>query len=203
MKAISVKNPWAFLIFHGKDVENRTWPTNFRGTIAIHSSQRPEKGHVLNATQLSHLDHDVVKVLQKGSYPNGAIIGQVDITGCVQDSGSIWAVAGQYHWQLANSVMYPKPIPCKGKLNFWDVPDDAAKKIVCQYKMGNGDYGQLCPCCGWDLSDDCVYDNNILSTEPKEDRAGAFHFGISAKSWEELWKCPDCRTMFRHEAQNF
>jgi hypothetical protein len=39
MKAISIRAPWAWAILHaGKDVENRTWPTNVRGTVAIHAS---------------------------------------------------------------------------------------------------------------------------------------------------------------------
>ena len=36
-KAISIKQPWAYLIASGtKDVENRTWKTNFRGRVLIH-----------------------------------------------------------------------------------------------------------------------------------------------------------------------
>ena len=39
MKALSIKQPWASLIAHGiKDIENRTWKTNFRGRIYIHAS---------------------------------------------------------------------------------------------------------------------------------------------------------------------
>jgi hypothetical protein len=39
MKCLSVRNPWSYLICSGlKDVENRTWKTNFRGEILIHSS---------------------------------------------------------------------------------------------------------------------------------------------------------------------
>ena len=38
-KAISIKQPWASLIAHGiKNIENRTWKTNFRGRIYIHAS---------------------------------------------------------------------------------------------------------------------------------------------------------------------
>ena len=41
MKAITIKQPWASLIVHGvKDIENRTWHTNFRGRVLIHSSSK-------------------------------------------------------------------------------------------------------------------------------------------------------------------
>ena len=37
MKAISIRQPWAWLIVHGyQDVENRTWSTKHRGPILIH-----------------------------------------------------------------------------------------------------------------------------------------------------------------------
>ena len=44
MKALSIKQPWASLIAHGiKDIENRTWKTNFRGRIYIHACGKPIK----------------------------------------------------------------------------------------------------------------------------------------------------------------
>jgi ASCH domain len=44
MKIISIRQPWAGLIVSGlKDVENRTWPTRYRGPILIHASQRPDE----------------------------------------------------------------------------------------------------------------------------------------------------------------
>src|SRR4051812_38769522 len=39
MKALTIKQPWAKLIFEGgKDIENRSWPTGVRGRVAIHTS---------------------------------------------------------------------------------------------------------------------------------------------------------------------
>ncbi len=40
MKTLSIKQPWATLIVsHGKDIENRTWATKFRGRFLVHASQ--------------------------------------------------------------------------------------------------------------------------------------------------------------------
>lgn len=40
MKAITIKQPWASLIAAGlKDIENRTWKTNFRGRVLIHAAK--------------------------------------------------------------------------------------------------------------------------------------------------------------------
>lgn len=39
VKVLSVKNPYAYSIIHGgKDVENRTWNTDYRGRLYIHAS---------------------------------------------------------------------------------------------------------------------------------------------------------------------
>jgi patatin-like phospholipase/ASCH domain-containing protein len=41
MKSLSIRQPWASLIISGvKDVENRTWPTRYRGPVLIHASLR-------------------------------------------------------------------------------------------------------------------------------------------------------------------
>ena len=40
MKALSIQQPWAFLIVNGlKDIENRDWSTTFRGLIYVHAGK--------------------------------------------------------------------------------------------------------------------------------------------------------------------
>lgn len=42
MKAISLHQPWASMITAGKkDIETRTWPTEYRGELLICSTRRP------------------------------------------------------------------------------------------------------------------------------------------------------------------
>ena len=44
MKALSIRQPWAWLIVNGyKPVENRTWNTKVRGLILIHASKGFDK----------------------------------------------------------------------------------------------------------------------------------------------------------------
>ncbi|MEU0468957.1 ASCH domain-containing protein [Amycolatopsis sp. NPDC006131] len=41
MKAITVRQPWAWAIAKGyKPIENRTWSTDHRGLIAIHAAAK-------------------------------------------------------------------------------------------------------------------------------------------------------------------
>jgi hypothetical protein len=44
MKALSVRQPWAWAIIHaGKDIENWTWRTHYRGEVAIHASSKMDE----------------------------------------------------------------------------------------------------------------------------------------------------------------
>jgi hypothetical protein len=43
-KAISIRQPWAWLIVNGfKDVENRSWKTKYRGPVLVHAGRKIEK----------------------------------------------------------------------------------------------------------------------------------------------------------------
>lgn len=95
MKALSIKQPWASLIAHGiKDKENRTWKTNFRGRIYIHSSAVHLYYKELSLVRLEELKINHPKILKKlldKSLTTSAIIGEVDIIDCVVNHPSIWA----------------------------------------------------------------------------------------------------------------
>jgi hypothetical protein len=114
MKALTVRQPWAELIIRGqKDVENRSRTTTHRGQLAIHAGLG--------------LDSSEPKV--QGELDRGAIIGVVDVVGCVQGSKSPWAVSGQWHWLLANPRRLSKPIPYRGALGLWTV-DPATEGLI-------------------------------------------------------------------------
>jgi hypothetical protein len=51
MKALSIRQPWAWLIIAGiKDIENRRWATNHRGPILVHAALMP------NATPMDEVE---------------------------------------------------------------------------------------------------------------------------------------------------
>ena len=44
MKALSIQQPWAWMILYGtKRVENRTWATSFRGPFLIHAGLKADR----------------------------------------------------------------------------------------------------------------------------------------------------------------
>lgn len=135
MKAISVRQPWAWAIIHGgKDVENRTRNIagDYRGPVAIHAS----KGY-------DELDfYYVSDILAPGDLPEmdaiafGAVIGVATLWAvhqgvqgawcCPRDERRYqrWAVPDQWHLCLTNQRPLPEPIPYRGQLGLWALPDD-------------------------------------------------------------------------------
>ncbi|MDR1897105.1 MAG: ASCH domain-containing protein [Prevotellaceae bacterium] len=118
MKVLTVKNPWASLIISGgKDVENRTWKTNYRGRILVHSSIRRDTScNAYFRTDWSYVKY--VKFLLDVAF-DGCVIGSVELADCVQNSTSRWAEKDMWHWILKD----PKPlvpIPAKGRLGLWE-----------------------------------------------------------------------------------
>lgn len=137
-KVITVKQPWARLIAQGvKNIENRTWKTNYRGRVLIHASSIPVKminpNNVFTKEQWNSLSDGIQKEIICGKdYVNSAIIGSVEIVDCVVNHSSIWAEKGVYNWVLANPILYSKPIEnVKGKLSFWDYSGIKEVKIEC------------------------------------------------------------------------
>jgi hypothetical protein len=135
MKALSIRQPWAYLICKGlKDVENRSWSTEFRGRIYIHTGLKFDKyGFDKITGQFSPVDIKTKMILLatfiKGAFTLGAIIGEVDIVNCRyrfpeenDNLYSVWHEPGRYGFILANPVFYEHPLPCKGRLRFFE-PD--------------------------------------------------------------------------------
>ena len=117
MKALSIQQPWAAaIIYGGKDIENRSWNTKYRGRFYVHSSL----GFAKNAPQ------EVWDIFDKhfpdGSEAYGGIIGTVELVDCVNSSDSKW-------WQGPKGFVLKNPEPCafkraKGRLGFYEVPRD-------------------------------------------------------------------------------
>lgn len=130
MKALTIRQPWAWAIFHaGKTIENRSWATRLRGTVAIHAAKGMTDKEYNGAARFiieltGQSDH-----FYQASLVRGAILGTVEIVDCVSQSDSPWFM-WEYGFVLRNPIVLPEPIPCKGALGFWDVPQDLLSKIT-------------------------------------------------------------------------
>lgn len=139
---LSVRQPWAWLICAGfKDVENRTWTTNYRGDLFIHA------GKLFDWSALNRIpprvafevckhfgigyQHDPVSGIsftRKGKFNDaefGAIVGKAILFGVCSNSSGVWAEPGAYHWIMKRPLLI-EPIPMNGRLGVFraEVPDE-------------------------------------------------------------------------------
>jgi len=117
MKALSVKQPWAWAIVHGyKDVENRDWDTKYRGEVLIHAS----KGFDMEGYDFIKQMLPDVDVPKPEDFFRGGVVGSVEITDCVTAMDSEWFF-GKWGFTVTNAKTCVPRI-CKGALGFFE-PD--------------------------------------------------------------------------------
>src|SRR5713101_4125399 len=121
MRALTVRQPWAWAIVHaGKDIENRSWTNRHAiSTIAIHAGY--------GVDPLEELPRGVKKP-GKNELIRGAIIGVVDVVDIVDRHRSKWFI-GPLGSVLRNPRRLREPIFCKGRLGLWQLPQGAKDKI--------------------------------------------------------------------------
>jgi hypothetical protein len=128
---LSVRQPWAWLIIYGgKTIENRTWSTQKRGRIGIHAGKgmtQAEYADVISFLYFRDMD-DVIDLLPRPlELERGAVIGTVDLTGCVEQDTCTredrrWFI-GPHGLVLRDPKPLAKPVPWKGALGFFGVPE--------------------------------------------------------------------------------
>ena len=93
--ALSVRQPYAhYILYCGKDVENRSWKTAYRGWLLLHVPARALPG-------------------ASREMPRSAHIGMVEIIDCVAHSDSPW-FAGPYGLILGRRIALKKAIRANG-----------------------------------------------------------------------------------------
>jgi len=100
MRALTVRQQWAWAIIHGgKDVENRSWTNRYAtGVIAIHAG--------VGLDSFDFLPRGARRP-QPEELKHGAIIGVVEVSGVVRNHRSKWFEKGSLGWVLKN----PRPLP--------------------------------------------------------------------------------------------
>lgn len=134
MKALSVRQPWAWLIVNGyKDIENRTWPTKYRGRVLIHASKGMTAQEYEDAMDfILHVNgiQAIHRMPGLKEFERGGIVGVATVSDCVPSARrtSRWHIDGAFGFRLDDA----KPLPfvaCKGALGFFDIPRDAADAL--------------------------------------------------------------------------
>lgn len=146
MKSITIVQPFAELIASGaKRVENRTWPTTYRGPLVIHAGSRKKYG-----------GHPVERIAESYGITRpldlGKVVAVCDLVACVHFKHGQFTpkdalerypqmlmdtsrtlinvhVEGPWCFLLANIRRLDEPIAWPGCMGLWDVPADLERKI--------------------------------------------------------------------------
>lgn len=123
MLALSIRQPWAWLIVNGyKDIENRTWSTAYRGDFLVHAGKGMTRDEYFEAqmvaSKIMYWDDRTFPAFN--DLPRGGIVGAAKVIDCVQRSDSPWFF-GPYGFVLAEAVEIPF-IERSGKLGWFEYP---------------------------------------------------------------------------------
>src|SRR6266704_3971421 len=137
MKALSIQQPWAYLICQGhKDIENRDWNTVYRGLVLIHAGKQVDGKFFANDGKTVFLPYAervcgnaVAAIMPQNfeDYERGGIVGYATLKEVVTKSDSPW-FRGKYGFVLTqrHSVDF---IPLRGQLGLFDVPSEIEAQI--------------------------------------------------------------------------
>lgn len=134
MKALSINQPWAWLIVNGhKCVENRDWNTSYRGEFLIHAGLK--------------VDHDAFDFLEdlnidwpNDPLPKGGIVGKARLINTVHIRDKHLVTSADRPWFfgeygfILDSAEPCELKACKGALGFFE-PDYNSRYVEKPIKM--------------------------------------------------------------------
>lgn len=141
MRILTVQQPWAWAIFHGKGVENRTknLAGQWRGNVAIHAGKRlSERGCELVPDLLDQTRPELLAAYADTELVYGAILGVAQLVDVHPDGDdccdSPWAESSYvehggrerhhiFHHVLENPILFDEPVPAVGGLGLRIVKD--------------------------------------------------------------------------------
>lgn len=161
MRALTIRQPWPWaIVTQGKDVENRTWKTAYRGRLAIHAASQFDDGifpgaFPVDSARRAYRVARAKSILAQKPAPEtrcmvpSAVIAVAELAGIHHADEcrlpgtppvrlcSPWAVHGEYHWELKD-VRVLDPVACHpGRLGLWTLPEDVASAVRAQLEAAN------------------------------------------------------------------
>lgn len=121
MKALSIRQPWAWLIVNGwKDIENRSWVPSFRGEFYVHAAGNLY-GTIAERERIRAWVWKCfgVDVPDDFCLQRGGIVGVARVVDVVSRSRSPW-FEGPHGLVLDRTRSMPFR-QCKGRLGFFEV----------------------------------------------------------------------------------
>lgn len=140
MKAITVRQPWAWAIVHaGKDIENRTQAWSYRGPLAIHAGLALfEQNNLASRTHREMHGSETRTDIKFGAFIGVADLVDVHVSRRAEDGpccDSPWAQYAEgptkpvVHLVLENARPLARPISARGQLGLWTPFADTLTRI--------------------------------------------------------------------------
>lgn len=121
-RVLSVQPPWAWsIMFAGKDIENRSWKTPFRGRFLIHASSKNFTGEKLRLAreEIAQKSGKEIQAIPH-EFPRSQILGSVELVDIVTKHRSPWTYPDEMYWVLRAPLLFDEPVRnIDGKLNLW------------------------------------------------------------------------------------
>lgn len=157
-RVLSMWQPWASLLVSGeKQIETRSWPTQYRGPILIHAGKawgeeieaacsEPYYCHSLEKLGFVH-PHSTAQYTQSThrktwrDLPRGAIIGAVELIDVLPTEELIERglmpremafgdySEARYGWVCQRPVMFKTPIPCRGEQGLYFLRSESSEAV--------------------------------------------------------------------------
>jgi hypothetical protein len=129
MKALSIAQPWAeCIVGRGKNVENRTWNTKYRGYFALHASAAITNARLDDCYEAYGIRFSKEK-LASGSVVGIARLQSVITEAEVNRLTKRW-FEGEFGLVLTDVIRLPHPVPVKGALSFWKLSGRPLQKVL-------------------------------------------------------------------------
>ncbi len=157
MKILTIHPLWAWaIVYAGKDVENRTWATKYRGPLGIHAAKGAANYGVIAdfIRRLGYAPPTLAELRDRGM--TGAIVGTVNLVGKKTDSP----------WYLGND--WCNPIHLR-------YPENSGHRDILCYRFGDVEtVKKYQDCHGWHLVNSVALDAPI----PAKGQLGLWDFDL-------------------------
>jgi hypothetical protein len=131
LRALTVRQPWASLLMcqppYRKRYEVRTWPTQYRGPLAIHAAAAPDP-EIRDLFPIFRQELQDAGYIAAAELPLAAHLGLVDLVNCVPavdvmvdeyEAAFIGDADYCYLFDTANPRLLHTPVAARGALSLW------------------------------------------------------------------------------------
>jgi hypothetical protein len=138
MKGLSLTQPWATLLVQEtptrKIYETRSWYSAYRGLLAIHAAKAfPQWAYNFASEEVAfgRLEKRIIRSAIVG------VVRLVDVQRTQDVDLEVTALERRYgdftwgRWAFKTELItrLATPIPCRGALGLWNIPDDIAEQL--------------------------------------------------------------------------